>query len=303
MMVRVLCAAAMVLAGCSASTGSTPTPGDQAVEVSGAVRVAAVGDIACDPDAPTYTDCHHDETAELIRSQDVDALLALGDLQYDKGAADDWPQSYDETYGPLLDKTYPVPGNHEYLTPGAVPYFEYFGTRAGDPDKGYYAFDLGEWRVYALNAECNQIDCAAERTWLVDDIREHQAACQLLFTHAPRYSSGEHGSSTRPERFWAVAYNAGFELALAGHDHDYERFAEMDYAGNVVSTGIRSFVSGAGGRSLYAFESREQGSQVQFGDDYGVLFLALGSGSYSWEYRTISGETIDQGSDTCHGRP
>src|SRR2546429_3006942 len=43
-------------------------------------------------------------------------------------------------------RTRPVPGSHDYDTPGAPGYFGYFGAAAGDPAKGYYSYDLGEDR-------------------------------------------------------------------------------------------------------------------------------------------------------------
>ena len=76
------------------------------------------------------------ETAELVESLHPDAVLALGDLQYDDGALERFERVYGPTWGRFKDKTYPAPGNHEYKTPGASGYFTYFGARAGDPAKG-----------------------------------------------------------------------------------------------------------------------------------------------------------------------
>ena len=36
-------------------------------------------------------------------------------------------------------------------------YFEYFGDVAGDRDKGYYSYDLGDWHIIALNTNCGKI--------------------------------------------------------------------------------------------------------------------------------------------------
>ena len=48
-----------------------------------------------------------------------------------------------------------MPGNHEYRTDEAGPYYEYFGERAGPAGKGYYTYTLGSWRIYSLNSERN----------------------------------------------------------------------------------------------------------------------------------------------------
>jgi hypothetical protein len=54
---------------------------------------------------------------------------------------------YDPTWGTEKARTKPSVGNHEYLTPGASGYFDYFGTAAGARDRGYYSYDLGEWHI------------------------------------------------------------------------------------------------------------------------------------------------------------
>ncbi len=130
------------------------------------------------------------------------------------------------------------------------------------------------------------------------DVRANPRSCQLMFMHRPLYSSGSHESND-PRRFWAVGYNNRFELAFTGHDHLYERFAPMDHRGNVAADGIRSFVVGTGGKSLFRAGTVETGSQVRFAKNYGALLLTLRPGFYDWEFRTISGTTIDSGSGVC----
>lgn len=85
-------------------------------------------------------------------------VLALGDNQYEDGALSKFQQSYDPTWGQLKAITKPVPGNHEYLTPGAAGYFDYFRSVASERDKGYYAFELGNnWIVIAINSNCSKV--------------------------------------------------------------------------------------------------------------------------------------------------
>ena len=86
--------------------------------------------------------------------------------------------------------------------------------------------------------------------------------------HHPRYSSGlEHGSSTVPRPFWRTAYRHRVDIALAGHDHDYERFARMDGEGVHRTKGIVSFVSGTGGKSLYHLGRKRANSPVLPGQE------------------------------------
>jgi acid phosphatase type 7 len=286
----------LVAVGGTAQASRPPEKAAIAQEPLAGLVVAAVGDIACNRFASA---CNDDQTAALIAQHSPAAVLALGDNQYEKGALADYNASYDGSYGQFKVITYPVPGNHEYLTAGATGYYDYFGALAhGSP--GYYAFDLNGWRLYALNSECRKIDCAVERTWMVNDIKSNPAQCQLFFTHHPRYSSGsEQGGATIAKRFWVTAYAKKFEIALAGHDHNYERFAPMDPNGVVTSSGIRSFVSGLGGRSISPLNAPVTGSEFGYDSDYGVLFLTIEPGSYSWEFRTISDVVVDAGSGAC----
>ena len=128
--------------------------------------------------------------------------------------------------------------------------------------------------------------------------------CSIAIWHAPRYSSGsEHGSSTSVQPFWQTMANAGVELAISGHDHDYERFAPMNGTGALdAANGMRQFVVGTGGTSLRAvFPSPVANSEVRQASSNGVLKLTLGASAYEWEFIPIAGQAFtDRGSGTCH---
>jgi len=262
------------------------------------VTVVAVGDIACEPgDKPTSDSCRQAATARLAAKVGPDAVLALGDTQYERGAFKAYQHSYDASWGALKDLTYAVPGNHEYGTAGAKGFYRYFGI--GSP--GYRVATLGAWRVYLLNSNCDAIDCAAERSWLESDLAAHPVTCSAIAMHFPRYSSGQHGSDPGLKGFWRIARRHGVDLALAGHDHDYERFAPMDAAGHVdKARGIVSFVAGTGGRSLYSRDSHPRGSRYFANDRFGVLVLTLADTRMSWEFRAVGGGVRDAGSRACH---
>ncbi len=70
-----------------------------------------------------------EKTATLLHGS-KGRILALGDLGYPIGSAQSFNKCYQRTWGPLKDRTFPVPGNHEYKTKNAVPYFAYWGDRA-----------------------------------------------------------------------------------------------------------------------------------------------------------------------------
>ncbi|MFN8195035.1 MAG: metallophosphoesterase [Nocardioidaceae bacterium] len=274
-----------------ASATAVVTAGDTAPVV------VAVGDIACPPNyGHDSTECRQRATARLVGRIDPDAVIALGDLQYDRGRLRDFKASYAKSWGALKDRTLPIPGNHEYNTAGAKGYYTYFGETA----PGYRVVTIGTWRVYLLNSNCDEIDCKAERTWMRTDMEANPTTCSAIALHFPRYSSGEHGNNASMSSFWKIGIAHGVDLALAGHDHDYERFAPMNASGRRSATGILSFVSGAGGRSLYERTGHPQGSRYFGNDVFGVLRLTLDDGSFSWKFRGLGGVSRDAGSHACH---
>jgi 3',5'-cyclic AMP phosphodiesterase CpdA len=292
-----------LLTGAATASSSGPPPATSAAAEAAAdepIVVVAVGDIACPPGAPpTRTACKQARTARLASTLDPDAVLALGDLQYESGSLHGFRHSYAKSWGALLDITRPIPGNHEYRTKGARGYFTYFADRQpGKP--GYYAFNLGGWRVYALNSNCGDIRCADEYRWLVKDLAAKPRDCSIFMMHHPRFSSGvEHGSDSDMTRFFAIAQHHDVEMVLAGHDHDYERFRRMRAGGKVDRTGVMSFVSGAGGKSAYGFGKVVHGSAYRLSGHFGVLRLALRTDRFNFSFRDIDGTVKDRGKRSC----
>jgi len=272
----------------------------------------AVGDIACDPGAGAFNgglgvgaECQQMATSDLALSLEPTGVLALGDLQYACGGYDAFLQSYDPSWGRLRAITHPVPGNHEYRTEGAAGYFGYFGPAAGDPDTGYYSYDLGGWHLVALNSNCSEVGgCSAgspQEQWLRADLAASPAACTLAYWHHPRFSSGEHGSDPAYEAFWRALYDARADVVVVAHDHDYERFAPQTATGALdLERGVREFVVGTGGRSLRTFPAIRPNTEARDATSLGILDLTLGHGAYAWRFRAAVGSFTDRGSAACH---
>jgi hypothetical protein len=249
-----------------------------------------------------------EQTARLLGLVDGSAsLFTLGDNTYPSGTADEFANCFGPSWGQFKARLHPTVGNHEYNTPGAAPYFDYFGAAAGDPGKGYYAYNVGSWRIYVLNTNCGIISCvpgSTQETWFRNDLAANATACSLVMYHHPRYSSGsEHGSSQFVQPLWQDMVNAGVEIALSGHDHDYERFAPMNASGQAdPANGVRSFVVGTGGSVQRSLDSTVlPNSEVHTASAFGVLRLVLGEGAYEWEFIPVAGKTFtDRGSGTCH---
>jgi hypothetical protein len=285
---------------------------EPAARISGA-RIAAAGDIACDPGSAAYNrglgrgrECRQLATSKLLAGRRYAAILALGDIQYEDGGYSKFLASYHRSWGRMRPRTRPAPGNHEYESGSADGYFRYFGAAAGDPAKGYYSFQLGRWHLVALNSNCPAVGgCEAgspQERWLRADLAGHASArCTLAYWHHPRFSSGEHGSDASYTAFWQALYEANADVVLVGHDHDYERFAPQTPSGELDrGRGIREFVVGTGGKGLRTFPTVRPNSVVRDGTSFGVLELTLGSGAYAWRFRPAVGGFTDSGSARCH---
>lgn len=302
----------LALAGCGDGSGGdgaggtatgTPAASHAPLHVEGPTLVA-VGDIACAPGEPrTDTTCHHADTAALAARLDPDAVAALGDLQYPAGALADFDGSFAPTWGRLKDRMRPAVGNHEYETPGAAGYFAYFGRGVGSAGRGWYAYDLGSWHVVVLDTTCAVAGCAAgspQLRWLRADLAAHPRRCTLAYGHHPRFSSGLHGSNPALAPLWRTLQHGGVDVYLAGHDHDYERFAPQDADGRRDDAhGIVQFVVGTGGKSRYPLPFTQPHSRAR-ASRYGVLQLTLGEGAYRWRFAGEAGERFrDAGAARC----
>jgi hypothetical protein len=249
--------------------------------------------------AGDITNCsrNQDELTAQLLDNISGTVFTAGDNAYVDGSYTEYINCYDPTWGRHKSRTKPSPGNHEYLTSGAAGYFQYFNNVPS-----YYVYDLGDWRIYALNSEISVSATSAQVIWLQDDLAANPSPCVLAYWHKPRWSSGSnHGDNSAMQTLWQVLYNAGAELVINGHEHQYERFAEMNASGVVVSQGLREIVAGTGGAALYPFRTARVGSQVRNNTAYGVLKLTLYAGGYDWEFVPIAGSTFtDSGNGTCH---
>jgi hypothetical protein len=283
---------------CFSAGGGAPLPANAANDQT-AVLVGA-GDIA---------DCRDLSGAEATGKL-VDSLpgtvMAVGDLAYPDGSKEDF-KCYDRTWGRAKSRTRPAPGNHEFHSAGATPYFDYFGAAAGASKTGYYSYELGTWHIIVLNSECKDVGgCEAgspQEKWLRSDLAAHPAACTLAYWHKPLFSSGSaHGNDLTVKPLWQALYEANADVIVGGHDHDYERFAPQTPDGTAdAKRGIREFVVGTGGKNHRPFGDAKSNSEVRDATAFGVLKLNLKSNGYDWQFIPEAGKSFtDSGSGACH---
>jgi len=235
-------------------------------------------------------------------------VFNLGDNAYPDGTLSDYGRCYAPSWGQFKKRTRPVPGNHEYkVDTAAGGYFGYFGVAAHDAPTGWYSYDLGSWHIIVLNSSFEEtatlsrvLNRQTQLSWLHNDLAAHPTTCTLAMWHHPRFSSGVvHGNDTLMQAFWQVLYDAGADVILSGHEHNYERFAPQTPDGTAdPARGIREFVVGTGGGgydSLDVTKVTKLGNSEVGGVDHGVLKLTLSEGMYHWAFLP-SGYTLDSAS-------
>jgi hypothetical protein len=318
LLLRVVAAGILTAFGCAPPVQITPPPAAAPaaqVKLAGAAVLVGVGDIAgCDNGGD-------DKTATLVDSilkadsvaKVTDAVFTLGDNAYQEGTASQFTNCFGATWGSpkwgILKKLHPTPGNHDYLTTDAKPYFAYFGDKAGVAGAGYYSYEVGTWHVIVLNSEIvllggvfNDAARKAQEDWLVKDLKDKPKPCTIAYWHEPRFSSGWHGSEPRFQPIWQILYDANVDLILNGHDHDYERFLPQTPAGALDTLrGIPELVVGTGGEELRGFGGKKiRNSDFRLEGRFGVLMLTLGGGEYRSAWIETNGRIWDPSGGKCH---
>jgi hypothetical protein len=251
----------LLIASALAVQGTIAAKADHAP--GGSWTLFAAGDIA-DPDSGS------DElNAALIKAgiaadPDHTRVLMLGDGAYPDGSLATYEREYGKagSWGDFRDKTYPVPGNHDYgrsMDTTIAGYRQYWqsrleplgaasgGNTMGD-DGGWYSFDLGNWHIIALNWACGdqtKVVCGVDGPqgrWLQEDLNKAKAGNKhiLAMWHGARFFSqndngprvttdfaGPSSDSGKTNPYWRMLQAAGADVVLGAHHHNYERFARM----------------------------------------------------------------------------
>jgi hypothetical protein len=279
-----------------AATAQTAVPSASRART---VTLVGAGDIAgCDFSADRAT-------AKLL-GRIPGTVFTLGDNVYPSGTRAQFRDCYDRTWGKYKGRTKPTAGDQDYLTPGAKPYFDYFGKAAGEPDKGYYSYDRGSWHIVALNSNCKEVGGCdrgdAQWRWLRRNLERHPARCTLAYFQHPLYASGRNYDSPKVKPLWIVLNNHRADVVLNGHAHRYERFAPITPSGKRSDKGIRQFIVGTGGAPGGAQKGpNDPNVQAKNPRTPGVLKLRLGSGHYRWKFVPVGNRKFtDSGKDLCH---
>lgn len=255
----------------------------------GALRLAAIGDYGW-VGTPTQ------EVAALVKSWQPDLVITLGDNNYPDGEAatidahigqyyHDFIAPYQGSYGAGASENrfFPTLGNHDWHTPNAQPYLDYF-TLPGN--ERYYDIVRGPVHLFALDSDPHEPDGnsadSVQARWLAQRLSISTAPWQLVYFHHPPYTSSQRGPVL--EMRWPFA-QWGADAVLAGHDHIYERLERE---------GIPYLVNGLGGRSIYQLGEPVAGSLVRYNQDYGALLIEATDTTLRFRFINRQGQLIDE---------
>ena len=196
----------------------------------------------------------------------------------------------------------PALGNHEYNTPGAAGYDEYFDSIAP-----YYAWSLNGWRMYAINSMCGYHGgCGVGSPmyrWLENDLKRRVGTCQVAYWHHPRWSQGQGGNIEKMAPLYALLDRYDVELLFVGHENGvYERYPALDANGARDHHGVTEVVVSTGGTMDGAgvVTANAPSPAVRHDGVQGALLLSLKPASWSAQFKPGAGtDFTDSFSGTC----
>jgi hypothetical protein len=309
--------AAMVAANCFPPVEVTPPPADAPAEllaIAGASVLIGAGDIAV---CGTRNDEATAAIVDSILREDsvakvADAVFTVGDHVYPDGAAANWERCWKPSWGDsskrIMRNIRPTIGNHDLGSGFGEAYYALFGKNAGEKGKGFFSYDLGEWKVIGLNSEivtnpAFSVDTRREQeAWLKKELEGNTKKCTVAYFHRPRFSSGGHSGDLRMTGIWNILYEGNVDLVINGHEHHYERFAPQTPAGlRDTVRGIAQIIVGTGGANLTGIRRPVQpNSLVRIEGHYGVLKLTLGAEEYQHAFIDTQGRVWDRAAGKCH---
>jgi 3',5'-cyclic AMP phosphodiesterase CpdA len=238
------------------------------------------------------------QTARLVAGLDGDVILA-GDIAYFQGTTENFRDCFNPFWGQFRSRWHPVPGNHEYESAGAAPYFAYFEGAAGPPGRGYYSFNAGDWLILMLDSNIAATRGSPQWEFARAALERQRTPCTMAVWHHPLFSSGPNGNTPAMRDMWALLEANRAEIVFSGHDHLYERFARQLSDGTAdPANGIRQIVAGTGGAELYNFVRASANSEERIMKS-GIVRFTLRPAQVDWEFLGVDGSISDPGLDTC----
>jgi predicted phosphodiesterase len=274
---------ALLILACTAALAACGSEGSRAPHATaapGATVVWAVGDGAGGAEAAK-------QVAALIARDRPDHVIYLGDV-YESGTREEFETKFAPVYGDLAERMWPTPGNHDWPDHRAG-YDPFWRATLGRGLPHHYARKAGGWQVLSANSETP--DDPRQLAWLRRRT-SRGGDCRIVFWHRPRLNAGfVHRNEQDDVKALWDAIEGRAALALAGHDHDMQRFKAVG--------GTTEYVSGAGGKDRYAIEASDPRLAFSDDDTDGALRIELRPGRADLRFVAADGKILDRSRVTC----
>ena len=252
------------------------------VPVTPSESLLVIGDIGdCNSDAPA-------QVAALVETL-PGSIVAVGDIAYPNGTLDELQRCFGQPFKNVLDRIIPVTGNHEYGTPNAQGWKDFFGRT-----DTYYTKQLTpEWLLIVVDTECEHVGgCGPndpQQTWL-KDVLTSAPKCVVLASHRPfRTSYDPYDFESRVQHIQTIAEANNVDVILNSHAHMYEH----------IDLGTsQQFTVGTGGAGLRPADQSVPGSSALV-IEHGALQLNLNPTNYNWKFHTTNQTTPHTGTQNC----
>jgi hypothetical protein len=216
-------------------------------------------------------------------------LLMLGDNLYGGHKARDFFLKFEQPYRPLVDADVPfyaALGNHD--DPAVQMKYKRFNMDG----RRYYTFTKGPAQFYALDSSYMS---PHQLKWLDKELSESKSKWKIVYMHHPIYSSGKrHGSDVALRTFVEPLFlKHGVDLALAGHEHFYERIRPQK--------GIQYFTAGSAGKLREGNIRHGPLHQAGFDTDLSFMLMEIDGDDLHFQVISRLGKTVDHGSFVRRG--
>ncbi len=200
-----------------------------------------------------------------IKTALVNFVLTVGDNAYSSGTAQQIQSYVFDVYKDVFHSVfyYPTFGNHDHDTYNGQPskdaYYIYPNGMGASAEELFYSFDYGDIHFVALDANKSYIGTSlwnTQKTWLEQDLAATSQPFKIVYLHEPAYSSTTSSHGYDPDvraELVPIFESYHVDAVFQGHNHHYEQFYPILKGAQNNASGVKYYVTGNGGASLYTF--------------------------------------------------